>query len=211
MTTKKNLVKSMLMSILTAGIFGFAFAFTACSDDELFDNAMAGEVPGQGDYANYEPYGLTYHNFDNADDVQILNADTTEIAVRKSLADKLGITNFENHPIGIWDSPSHKAYGRKGMEPVLEGVNVYHPDGTIDQYKYNGEGAKNISFIEDYELTGTDTWPSTFADTYQYTTFDRLVGWSRWLLLNEEEPSSWSPNSFRYRLPGDDMSGIPII
>ena len=86
----------------------------------------------------------------------------------------------------------------------------YRPE-TIDQYKYNGEGAKNISFIEDYELTGTDTWPSTFADTYQYTTFDRLVGWSRWLLLNEEEPSSWSPNSFRYRLPGDDMSGIPII
>ena len=102
-------------------------------------------------------------------------------------------------------------YGQKNMEPVLEGAYVYHPDGTIDQYKYNGEGAKNISFIEDYELTGTDTWPSTFADTYQYTTFDRLVGWSRWLLLNEEEPSSWSPNSFRYRLPGDDMSGIPII
>ena len=102
-------------------------------------------------------------------------------------------------------------YGQKNMEPVLEGAYVYHPDGTIDQYKYNGEGAKNISFIEDYELTGTDTWPSTFADTYQYTTFDRLVGWSRWLLLNEEEPPSWSPNSFRYRLPGEDMSGIPII
>ncbi len=35
MTTKKNLVKPMLMSILTAGIFSFAFAFTACSDDDI--------------------------------------------------------------------------------------------------------------------------------------------------------------------------------
>jgi hypothetical protein len=31
--------------------------------------------------------------------VVILDADTTEIAVKKSLADKLGITNFENHPL----------------------------------------------------------------------------------------------------------------
>ena len=31
MTTKKNLVKSMFMSILTAGVF--TFGFTACSDE----------------------------------------------------------------------------------------------------------------------------------------------------------------------------------
>ncbi len=102
-------------------------------------------------------------------------------------------------------------YGVKGMEPVLQGANVYRPDGTIDKYDYNGEGFKNISFIEDYELTATDTWASTFADTYQQTTFDRLVGWSRWLLINETEPPSWSPCSFKYRLPEDDMSGVPII
>ena len=102
-------------------------------------------------------------------------------------------------------------YGQKGMDPVLTGVNVYHPDGTIEKYKYNGEGSANISFLEKYELTSTDTWPSTFADTYQQTTFDRLVGWSRWLLINETEPPSWSPCSFKYQLPEDDMSGIPII
>ena len=97
-------------------------------------------------------------------------------------------------------------YGQKKMEPVLEGVNVYHPDGTIGQYKYNGEGAKNIGFVEDYELTGTGTWPGTFADTYQYTTFDRLVGWSRWLLLNEEEPPSWS----RAALMESQLVQIPV-
>ena len=37
MTTKKNLVKSMLMSIATAGIF--SFGFSSCSDDiNEFDN-----------------------------------------------------------------------------------------------------------------------------------------------------------------------------
>ena len=31
MTTKKNLVKSMLMSAATAGIFSFSFVFTSCN------------------------------------------------------------------------------------------------------------------------------------------------------------------------------------
>ena len=51
----------------------------------------------------------------------------------------------------------------------------------------------------------------TFADTYQLTTFDRLVGWSRWLLINETAPRAWSPSSFFFKLPLDDMSDIPII
>ena len=37
MTTKKNLVKQVLMSTLTAGIF--ATAFTACSDEILVDQS----------------------------------------------------------------------------------------------------------------------------------------------------------------------------
>lgn len=40
MTTMKNLVKTMFMNILTAGIF--TFAFTACSDeiDNMSDNRL---------------------------------------------------------------------------------------------------------------------------------------------------------------------------
>jgi hypothetical protein len=61
------------------------------------------------------------------------------------------------------------------------------------------------------EFQESCTWPSTFADTYQQTTFDRLVGWSRWLLLNETAPPAWSPSSFCFKLPSDDMSGIPTL
>ena len=145
MTTKKNLVKLALMSTLTAGIMSFSFALTSCSDDEL-DNGMVEPVSAQqGDYSNYEPYGLTYHNFDSEDDVQILNADTTEIAVKKSLADKLGITNFENHPLGIWDAPSHKAYGRKGLEQELVGDTYIIKVGTVTTAELIGDKAAQIS------------------------------------------------------------------
>ena len=122
MTTKKNLVKQVLMSIVSAVIFSFGFA--SCNDDlnEFGNNANMEDGSDKiGNYADYEPYGLTYHNFDGSDDVQILNADTTKIAVKKSLADKLGITNFVNHPLGIWDDPSHLAYGRKALEQELIG------------------------------------------------------------------------------------------
>ena len=162
MTTKKNLVKSMLMSILTAGIFGFSFAFTACSDDELANaNSMEDGSDKIGNYADFEPYGLTYHNFDNADDVQILNADTTEIAVRKSLADKLGITNFENHPLGIWDDPSHLAYGRKALEQKLEGDTYIIKVEGVTAAELIGE--KSAQLVTDWYVNEDETLVATRA------------------------------------------------
>ena len=162
MATKKNLVKSMLMSILTAGIFGFAFAFTACSDDELANaNSMEDGSDKIGNYADFEPYGLTYHNFDNADDVQILNADTTEIAVRKSLADKLGITNFENHPLGIWDDPSHLAYGRKALEQKLEGDTYIIKVEGVTAAELIGE--KSAQLVTDWYVNEDETLVATRA------------------------------------------------
>ena len=116
MRTKRMMVKSMFISIITAGVF--CFGLTACSNR---DNGDTPEPEPIGDYSEYESYGLTYPYFDHADDVKILNADTTEIAVKKSLADKLGIKTFINHPIGIWDAPTHLAYGRKALEERLDG------------------------------------------------------------------------------------------
>ena len=120
MTTKKNLVKQVLMSTLTA--VSFSFGFTACSDDvNESDNFNAPSGQTRGDYSQYESYGLSYQDFDSADDVQILNADTTEISVKKSLADKLGITNFVNHPMGIYHSVNQLPYIRKATAQELVG------------------------------------------------------------------------------------------
>lgn len=150
MTTKKNLVKSMLMSIVTAGIFSFSFALTSCSDDEFANNVNNTEDGSDkiGNYADFEPYGLTYHNFDGEDDVKIMNADTTEIAVKKSLADKLGITNFVNHPLGIWDDPGHLAYGRKALEQQLVG----------DTYILKVKGVTAAELIGDKDAQLTTDW-----------------------------------------------------
>ena len=146
---KKNsvLVKQVLMSIVTAGIFSFSFALTSCSDDEFTNNVNNTEEGSDkiGNYADFEPYGLTYHNFDGEDDVKIMNADTTEIAVKKSLADKLGITNFVNHPLGIWDDPGHLAYGRKALEQQLVGDTYILKVGKVTTAELIGDKAAQIS------------------------------------------------------------------
>ena len=68
MKTKKFLVKSMFMNILTAGIFAFAFA--ACSDDLEMGNNPYGETQSQGKETLLEAYGLTYQTFIDENDVQ---------------------------------------------------------------------------------------------------------------------------------------------
>lgn len=99
-------------------------------------------------------------------------------------------------------------YDYDTTDTKLQAATAYYPDGTTTTSKYvlgddSGDGH--------YEFQENGTWPSTFADTYQQTTFDRLVGWSRWLLLNETAPPAWSPSSFYFKLPSDDMFEIPVL
>lgn len=96
----------------------FAVSFTACSDNLTADNdqpANSPEAPGE----LLEPYGLTYQDFISSSDVIIMNADTTEISVSKALADKLGITSFVNHPMGIWHKIEQLPYARKATAEKL--------------------------------------------------------------------------------------------
>ena len=73
--------------------------FTSCQDD-VIDNGKSSPAPEGAQKTLLEAYGLTFENFVTANDVQILNNDTTEISVNKALAEKLGITSFVNHPMG---------------------------------------------------------------------------------------------------------------
>lgn len=121
MTTKKFLVNTMFINILTAGIFSLAMMLTACSDDATEKNTDNQKVPTGADTRLLEAYGLIYTDFEKEGDVQILNADTTEIAVSKHLADKLGITSFVGHPMGIWQAIDELPYARKTKEERLVG------------------------------------------------------------------------------------------
>ena len=122
MATKKNLVKSMLMSVATAGIFSFSFVFTSCNDDDILESGVTPpDMEQEYNGPLQEPYGLSFYDFVASDDVTILNADTTQISVSKALADKMGIQSFLGHPMGIWDHPEHRPYLRRATKEKLEG------------------------------------------------------------------------------------------
>lgn len=123
---KKNsiMVKSMFMNILAAGVFGFGFA--SCSDDLNELSNVGLEADSQEIVANENdplktPIGLVYEDFITPGDVQILNADTTEISISKALADKKGIDNFVQHPMGIWQSFEERPYLRRAISQKLVG------------------------------------------------------------------------------------------
>ena len=118
MTTKKNLVNLMLMSIVTIA----TISFTACSDDldseQLTcdgsqENVTRGEL--------LEPIALIYTDFNSASDVQILTADTTKVSISKALADKLGITSFVDHPMGIQEGEHIRPYHIRATKEILQG------------------------------------------------------------------------------------------
>lgn len=122
MTTKKYLVKTMFMNILTAGFI--AVAFTACSDDVMTaDNTAVENQDVMVDSENGLPvaYGLKFEEFITPNDVEILNADTTEIAVSKAYADMKGISNFVHHPMGIWKGFNETPFLRRATEQKLVG------------------------------------------------------------------------------------------
>ena len=112
MAKKSFMVKSVLMSMLTA----VTFCFASCTDDMAETSANKnGQIPEGAETALLEPYGLTFQNFVTDNDVQILNSDTTEISVSKELAEKLGITSFVNHPLGIWQAEAQLPYARLAL------------------------------------------------------------------------------------------------
>ena len=119
---KKNsvMVKQVLMSILTAGIF--SFSFSSCSqDDILISGGVNSEMESEYSGPALESYGLNFQDFIQAGDVQILDADTTQISVSKAFADKIGIKSFPGHPMGIRQSNEEDSYMCKATRQKLVG------------------------------------------------------------------------------------------
>lgn len=107
--------KQSLLWLLSLLMLVAAPVFTACSDDDKGDPNVI--IAGENDPLG-EPIGLVYTDFITENDV-IHNADTTVLTISKALADKKGITNFVNRPMGIWDDKEHAAYLRRATEQRL--------------------------------------------------------------------------------------------
>ena len=121
MKTKKNLVNLVLMSIVTVAA---SFSITACSDDmDDLDNSKANngteENVTRGELL--DPIALNYFDFNSSADVQIMTSDTTKISVSKALADKLGITSFVDHPMGVWEGEHIRPYHIRATKEILSG------------------------------------------------------------------------------------------
>ena len=116
MKTTKNLVKMMLMSIVST------VTFTACSDNlNELGNENDSQQPEDAQTALLEAYGLTFENFITESDVTILDADTTQISVSRAYAEKMGIESFVGHPMGIWHRVEQLPYIRKATAEQLVG------------------------------------------------------------------------------------------
>ena len=85
----------------------------------------------------------------------------------------------------------------------------YCADGTTYVSTYTPQAGVN-NYAETLGQP-SDPWNSTLAATFEQLTFDRLVGWSRWLRLNRKEPSLFCPSDLNFVLPDGDVSHDPII
>ena len=125
-----------------------------------------------------EPVGFIFNDFLTPDDIQILNADTTQISISKELADKKGIDNFVNRPMGIWLNFREASFLRRGTKQTLAGdryiidvvnaelaevlpigkditlkTNLYvNPNALIDGATRGGEGKELSQIMEDLSV-----------------------------------------------------------
>ena len=78
-------------------------------------------------------------------------------------------------------------------------MDVYTDDGEVAGF--NLYPTDDPQFYSMEATSGSFSWGSTLADTYEQLAFDRAVGWSRWLRLNRQWPNLFCPSGLMYELP----------
>ena len=84
--------------------------------------------------------------------------------------------------------------GAKGHYRVYAWGETESEDWALKYFiEYQPDGERAVYYSDNTLYGYMAPWASTFADTYEQLTFDRLTGWSRWIKLNEQEPAPFSP------------------
>lgn len=96
-------------------VFSVLLVMGCSSDDDSFTGGQ-----GEQEMTDSTVIALTYHHFIASDDVIIMDADTTQISVSKTLADKLGITHFSGRPMAIWQKVNCLPYIRRATSESLK-------------------------------------------------------------------------------------------
>jgi hypothetical protein len=81
----------------------------------------------------------------------------------------------------------------------------YYYKGELDHLEldfflqYEADGSKSSYYDNEYHQRSP--WGGTLESTYCQLAFDNATGWSRWMLLNEQEPFPIGLSDFHY-VPG---------
>ena len=76
---------------------------------------------------------------------------------------------------------------------------VFFDNGEYQRFKVFS--TDDMGGYERRDCIEIGNWGSTLADTYEQLAFDRAVGWSRWLRLNQRWPDAFSAAGLGFRMP----------
>jgi hypothetical protein len=78
-------------------------------------------------------------------------------------------------------------------------LDIYTDNGEI--YGFNLKPTDDPQYYSMEAAGSPFPWGSTLADTYEQLVFDKAVGWSRWLRLNNQHPNLFCPKDLNFELP----------
>lgn len=85
---------------------------------------------------------------------------------------------------------------------ILTYLTEYKADGNFTVYSVeNGEFKNGVTPKYTLKFEYEAPWGGTLASVYGALAFDKATNWSRWLLLNKQQPSLWCNNEFETPLP----------
>lgn len=96
------------------------FFMLSCSDDN--DGTSSSDEPAPS--ADTTVISLTYHNFSADDDILILDADTTQLSVSKTLAETLCIKHFTGRPLAVWQKINRLPFIRRAVSEAEDGDRI---------------------------------------------------------------------------------------
>lgn len=80
-------------------------------------------------------------------------------------------------------------------------LRVYADDGEKREFYLYPTDDPEYYRMEAVSTSESFYWGSTLADTYEQLAFDRAVGWSRWIRLNNQHPNLFCPKDLNFELP----------
>jgi hypothetical protein len=85
-------------------------------------------------------------------------------------------------------------------------LDMYTDNGEI--YEFNLNPTDDPQYYSMEAAGGPFLWGSTLADTYEQLVFDKTVGWSRWLRLNNQHPNLFCTKDLNFELPMPEEKDI---